>query len=188
MDLYYSPFDFDVQEDPYPVYARLREEAPVYRNERDDLWALSRHADILAALRDSTRFSSVNGLRIEPAFWGPDAEKFFSFVAMDPPKHTRMRGLVSRAFTQRRVQALEPRIREIARSHLAPLLDGDTFDLMEFAGRLPTDVISELVGVPEADRDRLRELGMAIMYRDEEATDLPPEALKAIGELVQYYT
>ncbi|GLW64809.1 putative cytochrome P450 123 [Actinomadura rubrobrunea] len=188
MDLYYSPFDFDIQEDPYPVYARLREEAPVYRNERDDFWALSRHADILAALRDSTRFSSVNGLRIEPAFWGPDAEKFFSFVAMDPPKHTRMRGLVSRAFTQRRVQALEPRIREIARAHLAPLLDGDAFDLMEFAGRLPTDVISELVGVPEADRDRLRELGMAIMYRDEEATDLPPEALKAIGELVQYYT
>ncbi|GAA4142561.1 cytochrome P450 [Actinomadura keratinilytica] len=188
MDLFYSPYDFDVQEDPYPVYARLREEAPVYRNEQDDFWALSRHADILAALRDSDRFSSRNGLRIEPAFWGPDAEKFFSFVAMDPPKHTRMRGLVSRAFTQRRVQALEPRLREIARAHLEPLLDGGAFDLMEFAGRFPTDVISELVGVPEADRDRLRDLGMAIMYRDEEATDLPPEALQAIGALVGYYT
>ncbi|MEU6033890.1 cytochrome P450 [Actinomadura sp. NPDC047616] len=188
MDLFYSPYDFDVQEDPYPVYARLRDEAPVYRNEQDDFWALSRHADILAALRDSGRFSSRNGLRIEPAFWGPDAERFFSFVAMDPPKHTRMRGLVSRAFTQRRVQALEPRLREIARAHLEPLLDGDAFDLMEFAGRFPTDVISELVGVPEADRDRLRDLGMAIMYRDEESTDLPPEALQAIGALVGYYT
>ncbi|GAA4059282.1 cytochrome P450 [Actinomadura miaoliensis] len=188
MDLFYSPYDFDVQEDPYPVYARLRDEAPVYRNEQDDFWALSRHADILAALRDSDRFSSRNGLRIEPAFWGPDAERFFSFVAMDPPKHTRMRGLVSRAFTQRRVQALEPRLREIARAHLEPLLDGDAFDLMEFAGRFPTDVISELVGVPEADRDRLRDLGMAIMYRDEESTDLPPEALQAIGALVGYYT
>ncbi|WP_243716752.1 cytochrome P450, partial [Actinomadura darangshiensis] len=161
----------------------------MYRNDGDDFWAISRHADIVAALRDSARFSSRNGLRIEPAFWGPDAERFFSFVAMDPPKHTRMRGLVSRAFTQKRVQALEPRLREIARDCLAPYLDGDAFDLMTgFAGRFPTDVISELVGVPAADRDRVRDLGMAIMYRDEAGGDLPPEALQAIGALVGYYT
>ncbi|MFF5262984.1 cytochrome P450 [Actinomadura viridis] len=174
------------------MYERLREESPVYRNEADDFWALSRHADIAAALRDTGRFSSVNGLRIEPAFWGPDAERFFSFVAMDPPKHTRMRGLVSRAFTQRRVLELEPRIREIAASCLRPLLEGETFDLMtDFAGRFPTDVISELVGVPEADRDMVRRLGMAIMYRDEESGqsgDLSPEAQQAIGALVGYYT
>jgi cytochrome P450 len=189
MDLQYSPYDFDVHNDPYPVYARLRQESPLFRNEHDDFWALSRYADVLAALRDSTTFSSVNGLRIEPAFWGPDAERFFSFVAMDPPKHSRMRGLVSRAFTQRRVQELEPRLREIARSYLEPLLADGTFDLVaDFAGPFPTDVISELVGVPEADRDKVRQLGMAIMYRDEESTDLPPEALQAIGALVSYYT
>ncbi|WP_328600973.1 cytochrome P450 [Actinomadura physcomitrii] len=189
VDPFYSPFDFAIQENPYPVYAELREKSPVYRNETDDFWALSRHADVLSALRDSARFSSRNGLRIEPAFWGPEAEKFFSFVAMDPPKHTRMRGLVSRAFTQRRVQELEPRIREIARDCVRPHLDGDTFDLMaDFAGRFPTDVISELVGVPEADRGLVRDLGMAIMYRGEEGDDLPPEALQAIGALVGYYT
>ncbi|GAA2081569.1 cytochrome P450 [Actinomadura alba] len=189
MNLSYSPFDLDIQDDPYPVYTRLREEAPVYRNETDDLWVLSRHADVVAALRDSSRFSSINGLRIEPAFWGPDAEKFFSFVAMDPPKHTRMRGLVSRAFTQRRVQELQPRLRQIAHSHLQPLVEAGTFDLMtDFAARFPTDVISELVGVPEADRDKLRDLGMAIMYREDGSTDLPPEAFAAIGELVGYYT
>ncbi|GAA2169707.1 cytochrome P450 [Actinomadura napierensis] len=185
----YSPFDFAIQENPYPVYAELREKSPVHRNETDDFWALSRHDDVLSALRDSARFSSRNGLRIEPAFWGPQAEKFFSFVAMDPPKHTRMRGLVSRAFTQRRVQELEPRIREIARDCVRPHLDGDAFDLMtDFAGRFPTDVISELVGVPEADRGMVRDLGMAIMYRGEEGDDLPPEALQAIGALVGYYT
>ncbi|WP_141578976.1 cytochrome P450 [Actinomadura sp. WMMA1423] len=189
MDLFYSPFDFAIQDDPYPVYSELREKSPVHRNDGDDFWALSRHADVLAALKDSDRFSSRNGLRIEPAFWGPDAEKFFSFVAMDPPKHTRMRGLVSRAFTQKRVQALEPRIREIARECLAPCLEGDSFDLMaDFAARFPTDVISELVGVPEADRGKVRDLGMAIMYRDEAGGDLPPEALQAIGALVAYYT
>ncbi|MFG2016962.1 cytochrome P450 [Actinomadura geliboluensis] len=189
MDLFYSPFDFAIQDDPYPVYSELREKSPVYRNDNDDFWALSRHADVVAALKDSARFSSRNGLRIEPAFWGPDAEKFFSFVAMDPPKHTRMRGLVSRAFTAKRVQALEPRIREIARECAAPLLDGAEFDLMrDFAGRFPTDVISELVGVPEADRGMVRDLGMAVMYRDEAGTDMPPEALQAIGTLVGYYT
>lgn len=189
VDLFYSPFDFAIQDDPYPVYSELRGKSPVYRNDNDDFWALSRHADIVAALKDSARFSSRNGLRIEPAFWGPDAERFFSFVAMDPPKHTRMRGLVSRAFTQKRVQALEPRLREIARDCVAPHLEGDAFDLMtDVAGRFPTDVISELVGVPEADRGMVRDLGMAIMYRDEAGGDLPPEALQAIGALVGYYT
>ncbi len=194
MDLRYSPYDFAIHEDPYPTYARLRAEAPVFRNERDDFWALSRHADVQAALRDSARFSSVNGLRIEPAFWGPQAERFFSFVAMDPPKHTRLRGLVARAFTQRRVQELQPRLRRLARSYLEPALDGGSFDLMaDFAGPYPTDVISELVGVPESDRELVRRLGMAIMYHEESpdagpVTDLPPEALQAIGALVGYYT
>lgn len=189
MQLQYSPYDFDVQADPYPYYARLRAEAPVFRNETDDFWALSRHADIVAALRDSDRCSSANGLRMEPAFWGPQAERLFSFVAMDPPKHTRMRELVVRAFTQRRVHGLEPRLREIARGLLAPLVERGSFDLMtDFAGPFPTEVISELVGVPERDRDMLRKLGMEIMYTDEQSTDLRPEAMQAIGAMIGYYT
>ncbi|WP_232534877.1 cytochrome P450 [Nocardia terpenica] len=175
--------------DPYPFYARLREQAPVYRNETDDFWALSRHADVLAALRDSDRFSSANGMRMEPMFWGPQAARFFSFVAMDPPEHTRLRGLVQRAFTQPRVQALEPRLREIARGLLDPLIERGSFDLMsEFAAPFPTEVICELVGVPETDRERIRKIGMQIMYTEEQSTDLRPEAVQAIGELVGYYT
>ncbi|WP_069161502.1 cytochrome P450 [Nocardia altamirensis] len=190
MQLQYSPYDFDVHNDPYPYYARLRAEAPVFRNDTDDFWALSRHADIHAALSDADRFSSANGaIRMEPAFWGPQAEQMFSFVAMDAPRHTRMRKLVVRAFTQRRVQALEPRLREIARGLLAPLLERGSFDLMtEFAGPYPTEVIAELVGVPAADRDMLRKLGMEIMYNDEQSTDLRPEAIQAIGAMIGYYT
>jgi len=189
MELRYSPFDFAVHEDPYPFYARLREEAPVYHNEKDDFWALSRHADVSAALRDEKRFSSRNGIRIEPPFWGPQAEQFFSFVAMDPPKHTRMRALVNRAFTPRRVAALEPRLLEIARGHLAPFLDGEEFDMMHFAGLFPTDVIAELVGVPESDRGMLRELGMAVMYSEEETDgQMPAGAMDAIGALIGYYS
>ncbi|NNH72879.1 cytochrome P450 [Nocardia uniformis] len=189
MQLQYSPYDFAVHEDPYPYYARLRTEAPVFRNDTDDFWALSRHADVQAVLRDSQRFSSANGLRMEPAFWGPQAERFFSFVAMDPPKHTRVRGLVAQAFTAHRVQGLAPRLRTIAHGLLQPLLERGSFDLMaDFAGPFPTEVISELVGVPTADRDMVRKLGMEIMYTDSESADLRPEAMQAIGELVGYYT
>ncbi|WP_067823991.1 cytochrome P450 [Nocardia inohanensis] len=185
----YSPYDFAVHADPYPYYARLRTEAPVYHDEADDFWALSRYSDVRDALRDSDRFSSANGIRMEPAFWGPQAERFFSFVAMDPPKHTRLRGLVLRAFTAHRVQGLEPRLREIARGLIEPLVERGSFDLMaDFAGPFPTDVISELVGVPESDREMLRKLGMEIMYTEEESTDLRPEAMQAIGALVGYYT
>ncbi|MBF6214649.1 cytochrome P450 [Nocardia puris] len=189
MQLQYSPYDFDVHRDPYPYYARLREEAPVFRNAQDDFYAYSRYADVLAALRDSDTYSSANGLRMEPAFWGPQAEQFFSFVAMDAPKHTRLRGLVTKAFTNKRVQGLEPRLREIARGLWEPLLERESFDLIaDFAGPFPTDVISELVGVPESDREMLRKLGTEIMYTEEESTDLRPEAMQAIGALVGYYT
>ncbi|RJO75177.1 cytochrome P450 [Nocardia panacis] len=189
MEPQYSPYDFDVHADPYPYYARLREQAPVYRNEVDDFWALSRYADIQAVLRDSERFSSVNGLRLEPAFWGPQAEQFFSFFAMDAPKHTRMRGLVASAFTHRRVRELEPRLREMARELIRPLVERGSFDMMtEFAAVYPTDVISELVGVPESDREMVRKLGMEIMYSDSESTELRPEAVQAIGTLIGYYS
>jgi len=188
MELRYSPFDFTVHEDPYPFYARLREEAPVYHNEQDGFWALSRHADVLAAFRDDRRFSSRNGIRIEEPFWGPQAEQFFSFVAMDPPKHTRMRGLVNKVFTPRRVAALEPRLLEIARTHLEPLLDGDEFDLIDFAKTYPTDVISELVGVPESDRAQVRDISFAVMHAPEEGDgEMHEGSTDAMGALIGYY-
>jgi len=81
----FSPYEYEIHEDPYPVYARLRDEAPVYRNEEQDFWALSRHADVTAAFRDPVRFSSANGVSLDPAAWGPYAHKTMSFLALDPP-------------------------------------------------------------------------------------------------------
>src|SRR5439155_11124095 len=89
--LVYSPYDYAIHDDPYPTYARLREEAPLYRNDDLDFWALSRHADVVAAYRDTTRFSSANGVSLEPTATGPHASRTMSFLAMDPPKHARMR-------------------------------------------------------------------------------------------------
>lgn len=184
----YSPYDYHVHEDPYPTYARLRAEAPLYQNEAEGFWALSRHADVVAAFRDSSRFSSAQGVSLDPAASGPQAERTMSFLAMDPPRHGRMRGLVSRGFTPRRVLDLEPRVRDLARRYLDDAVEQGTFDFVDaFAGRLPMDVISELMGVPPADRDELRRLADLLVHRDEGVHDVPPAGFEAALSLVEYY-
>ena len=153
----YDPFDYAVQEDPHPVYAWMRANAPLYRNEERDFWALSRYADVDAALRDPVRYSSRNGISLEPELWGPDAKKSNFFLAMDPPEHGAYRSLVSSAFTPRRVAALEPRIREVARSRLAPLRGSPTFDFAaDYAAALPNDILCEILGIPARDWDFVR--------------------------------
>jgi cytochrome P450 len=185
----YSPYAYEMHDDPYPTYARLREEAPLYRNDEDGFWALSRHADVLAAFRDSDLYSSANGVSVEPTATGPDAPRIMSFLAMDPPRHGRMRGLVSRGFTPRRVVDLEPRIRALTLEHLEPALEQGSFDMIaDFAGKLPMDVISELVGVPAADRDEVRRLADLVVHREQGVHDVPPAGMAAALELVAYYT
>ena len=187
-DLTYDPYAYEIHEDPYPTYARLREEAPLYRNEEMGFWALSRHADVLEGFRDHERLSSAQGVSLDPAASGPHAHRTMSFLAMDPPMHGRMRGLVSKAFTPRRVAQLEPRIREIAREYLAAMRDQEGSDFIgDFAGRLPMDVISELMGVPVEDRQELRRLSDLLVHREEGVNDVPPEGMAAALELVVYY-
>ncbi len=187
-DLVYSPYQYEIHEDPYPTYQRLRDEAPVYRNDDGDFWALSRHADVVDGFRDNVRFSSAHGVSLDPAASGPHAHRTMSFLAMDPPMHGRMRGLVSRGFTPRRVSELEPRIRELTRQHLDVALARGTFDFVaDVAGKLPMDVISELIGVPVADRDEVRRLSDLLVHRDEGMDDVPPAGVEAAFSLVAYY-
>lgn len=184
----YSPYDYAVHEDPYPVYRRLRDEAPLYRNDELGFWALSRHDDVLAGFRDSARFSNAEGVTLDPSASGPNAHRTMSFLAMDPPLHGRMRGLVSRGFTPRRVAELEPRIRELTLLHLEPALEAGAFDFVaDLAGRLPMDVVSEMMGVPRADRDELRRLADLVMHREEDVHDVPPAGAEAALTLVGYY-
>lgn len=187
--LVYDPYAYEMHEDPYPTYKRLRDEAPVYRNEAQQFWALSRHADVMAAFRDSERFSSANGVSLDPAASGPHAHRTMSFLAMDPPKHGRMRALVSRGFTPRRVTDLEPRIRALAERYVGELLEAGSADFITtLAGTLPMDVISEMMGVPEADRPELRRLADLLVHREEGVLDVPPEGVEAALTLVVYYS
>ncbi len=186
--LVYDPYAYEIHEDPYPTYARLREEAPLYRNDEQRFWALSRHADVLAAFRDSERFSNAEGVSIDPAASGPHAHRTMSFLAMDEPEHGRMRGLVSRGFTPRRVAGMEDGIRALTVRHLDAALAKGAFDFVgDVAGKVPMDVMSELLSVPVADRAELRRLSDVLLHREEGMTDVPPAAIAASLDLVVYY-
>lgn len=184
----YSPYDYAIHEDPYPTYTRLRDQAPLYRNDELGFWALSRHADVAAAFRDHTTFSSINGVSLEPSAWGPYAHKTMSFLALDPPRHTRMRALVSKGFTPRRVKELEDGILDLTRRYMQPVVEAGEADFIaEFAGKLPMDVISQMMGVPESDRAEVRRLADTVVHREEGLNDVPPAGMEAALILAGYY-
>ena len=186
-----DPYDYDFHEDPYPYYKRLRDEAPLYRNSELGFWAVSRHQDVLQGFRNSTTLSNKFGVSLDPVSRGPHAHKTMSFLAMDDPSHLRLRTLVSKGFTPRRIRELEGRVTELAVQHLDVMLakaENGTVDYVaEFAGKLPMDVISELMGVPVEDRDRIRAWADGVMHRDDGVKDVPPEAIEASINLIVYY-
>jgi len=183
-----DPYDYDFHEDPYPYYRRLRDEAPLYRNNELKFWALSRHSDVLQGFRNSTALSNAYGVSLDPVSRTPDAHRVMSFLAMDDPGHLRLRTLVSKGFTPRRIRELEPRVVELGKMHLDSALQSESFDFIaEFAGKLPMDVISELMGVPESDRAGIRALADGVMHRDDGLADVPESAIQASADLMVYY-
>lgn len=157
-DIGYNPFDPTVRADPYPFYARLRDEHPLYRIQGLGITAVSRYADVHAVLEDPLTFSSTavrdlfNGLgdHIEDEDAGITGE---TMVGTDPPVHTRLRKIVNRAFRPSQIAALEPRILELTGQLVGALEGRDTFELMsELAVPLPVTVISEILGVDASRR------------------------------------
>ena len=153
--IYWDPYDAEIDDRAHEVWAMLREDSPVYRNDRYDFWALSRFHDVEAAHRDPATFSSRYGTVLERM--GPDEIGLGMMIFTDPPDHTRLRALVSRALTPRRVAALEGRARQICGELLDPLVGSDSFDYVtSLAAQLPSRVISSLVGVPPEDQEQQR--------------------------------
>lgn len=154
-DLYWDPIDPEIDADPHPIWKRLRDEAPVYWNDRFGFYALSRFADVEAASRDPLTFSSAHGTVLE--FMGTHMASTGQMIFMDPPDHTALRALVSRAFTPRRIKELEARIRSVCAELLDPHVGSDGFDfVVDFGAQLPSRVISMLLGVPEEEREEQR--------------------------------
>ncbi|OBG94382.1 cytochrome [Mycobacterium sp. E136] len=149
-ELYYDPYDVAIDVDPYPVYRRLRDESPVYYNDKFGFWGLSRFADVENALRDVENLSSAKGDILEVVKAEP-VMPLGVFINEDPPLHTVHRLLVSRAFTPRKMAAIEDQVRAFCAACLDPLRDGDRFDFTtDLGSEMPMRVIGMLVGMPDS--------------------------------------
>jgi cytochrome P450 len=179
----FNPYSYEFHDDPFPVYRRLRDDAPCYRNDDLGFCALSRYDDVVSALHDPETYCSRFGITLEAGNPLP------MMLTTDPPEHTALRRLVSRAFTPRRIADLEPAIRRLStgyldawRDHAAPDLIGD------YAALLPMDVISRLLGVPHGDQEQLRAWSDALLHRDEDDMDVTPAGIDAAYQLYKYFS
>ncbi|ART68913.1 cytochrome P450 [Mycobacterium dioxanotrophicus] len=157
--VYFDPYDVEINTDPYPTFARLRDEAPLYYNEPHDFYALSRFADVNRALVDHETFSSARGAIIELIKANIDIPSG-ALIFEDPPIHDIHRKLLARMFTPRKINALEPKIREFCAQALDPLVGAGKFDFItDFGAVMPMRVISALLGIPEGDQEMIRDHG-----------------------------
>jgi len=181
----FDPYAYETHEDPYPIYRRLRDKAPAYLDPDRGFWALSRYDDVRAALDDPATFSSAGGITLERGVESVEP----MLIEMDPPRHTELRALVSRAFTPKRVAALEGSVRTLARSLIGRFAGTGCCDVIaDFAARLPMAVISEMLGVPASDQDALREASDAMLHREPGSDALTPEGLRGAATVYGYFT
>lgn len=186
----FDPFSDEYFGDPTEVYRRLRDEAPVYFSERYGFYALSRYSDVVAAHRDWQGFSSAHGVDLSTLSKDPALIRSLrSIIMMDPPEHDRLRALVSRVFTPRAVTALEPMIREVVTSFLAPLEDRETFHAVEeFSALFPVEIICRMLGVPAGERQQIREWLDVGLHRERGQMEPTPEGIEAnIASGAYYY-
>ncbi len=183
--MHYDPYSRAMQLDPYPSYRWFREHEPCSHNREKDFYALFRFEDVWNATLDWQTMSSSLGPILENR--GQIPGEVFSIIGMDPPRHTRLRNLVSRGFTPRRIAMLEKEVRQIAAQHLDPLRDAHAFDLQqEFSVKLPMDVISALLGIPEQDRDMYRGWVDKALSRDPDSGAPPEQTALELASSRQY--
>ena len=156
-DIYYDPYDFEIDADPYPVWKRMRDEQPLYYNEKHDFYAVTRWDDVERSLKDHAHLISSHGTILElikANIEMPPGMVIFD----DPPSHTAYRGLMSRVFTPRKMNAIEPEVRRYCQIELDAIDGATEFDIIEvLAAKMPMRVIGMLLGIPEADQQALRD-------------------------------
>ncbi len=186
--LTYSPFDPEVIADPYPVYRELRDRVPVYWSHQAGCWVLSRYDDVSGALNDPATYSSASGIFPTPP--GVDMTELFlpMLIMSDPPRHTQLRHLVSRAFTPRRIAGLEAHIRTLVDDLLDQACGSGGWDFVSgFAGPLPAIVIADMLGVPSEDRDRFRIWSTTLVQSNPIRGEFGP-GLDAAAALYDYFS
>jgi cytochrome P450 len=155
--VYYDPYDFEIDADPYPIWRQLREERPLYYNEKYDFFALSRFEDVERGLVDWRTYSSARGTLLELIKANMDMPPG-SIIFDDPPTHDLHRGLLSRVFTPKKMAAIEPKVREFCARSLDPLVGSGGFDFItDLGAQMPMRTIGMLLGIPEEDQEAIRD-------------------------------
>jgi cytochrome P450 len=184
--LVFNPVAPDYFENPYEIYRRMRDEAPIYYDEVKDFYALTRHADVAAAFKDYESFSSARGCDLSMVRTGEVPQK--SIIFMDPPDHRHMRSLLNKAFTPRAIQSQRETVVELVEHYLGKA-DPDKFDVVQdFSGPFPVEVITRMAGVPEEFRQQVRHWIDTSLQRDPGQIDLSEANMQAnIDSAVYYY-
>ena len=188
--LYWDPYDARFAADPWPLFNRMREEAPLYYNQRHDFYAVSRYADVERVLTDTETYSSARGVMLELIKANMEIPPG-TLIMEDPPVHNIHRQLLARVFSPRRVADLEPRIREYCTACLDPLVGESRFDLIEKLGlEMPMKVIGMLLGIPEEGQVAFRDESNAkIQLEDGGKIDFSEEVIlshEAMGDYVDW--
>jgi cytochrome P450 len=156
-DLYYDPYDAEIDADPYPLWRRMRDEAPLYWNEEHGFWALSRFDDVERCLIDWDTYRSGKGSILELIKADIDLPPGL-ILFEDPPEHDVHRGLMSRVFTPKKMNALEGKVRDFCARSLDPLVGSGGFDFIKDLGaQMPMRTIGMLLGIPEGDQEAIRD-------------------------------
>jgi len=185
-ELVYDPFSYELDEDPYPVYRRMRDEAPAYYNPQLDFFALTRFQDNFDALCDHATYSSTYGTSLE--FMDSPKPDTGLMIYMDPPRHNQFRALVSKTFTPRQIDGLADEIRRIAVGYLEPLVGRSRFDVIkDFTARLPMDVISAMLGIAESDRQFVQDGSNSILHREPGNPKPTKKAVEASLRVMEYF-
>lgn len=186
----FDPYSETFFEDPWEVYRAMRDEAPVYHHPELGFYAVSRYDDCVEVHRDHRTYSSTRGVTLDQlrsAAFGSAVERTGSIIMMDPPEHERMRKLVNRAFTARRIAGWEPVARRVICGFLDDLAGAGSFDVVgDLSGPFPVEVISEILGVPAADRQQLRHWADALLEREVGNPFPPDSAMEAAVSFFAY--
>jgi cytochrome P450 len=157
VEVYYDPYDFDIDDDPYPIWRRLREEAPLYYNEKYNFYALSRYDDVARELPNWETYRSGRGTTMDIILSGIEVPPGV-ILFEDPPIHDLHRRLLSRVFTPRRMEAIEPLTRQFCVRALDPLIGSDRFDFIgDIGAMIPMRTIGYLLGIPEQNQATIRD-------------------------------
>ena len=185
--VYWDPYDPDLIGDPYPNYRRLREEAPLYYNAQHDFYVVSRYEDVERGLADRDTFISGKGAILEYIKAGLETPKGV-FIFEDPPLHTIHRKLLTRVFTPKKMNDLEPLIRNYCAEALDPLVGQGRFDFVKDLGsQMPMQVIGMLLGIPEEDRQGVRERADASLRTEVGKPQTYEEGHNFMGEGFEAY-